>query len=203
MPEKNTDLLLDLGEVALDAALDGGIIRDIPILRTLYAIVTTAKSFPERIFAAKIRRFLTRVSTATEQERLSLIKQLEDADRRKNLAEVIILALERIDRLDKAELLAMVFLALVRHQISDEEFLQLNSAILQSDLDVLRRFVDALHSAEDHNPKMLKIGFESLIVAGLTRGSGIISPDSSGTFTRVTDLGLKLYKILYESPARA
>src|SRR6266404_3708113 len=84
MPEKNTDLLLDLGEVALDAALDGGIIRDIPILRTLYAIVTTAKSFPERIFAAKIRRFLTRVSTATEQERLSLIKQLEDADRRKN-----------------------------------------------------------------------------------------------------------------------
>ncbi len=180
MPEKNTDLLLDLGEVALDAALDGGIIRDIPILRTLYAIVTTAKSFPERIFAAKIRRFLTRVSTATEQERLSLIKQLEDAD-----------------------ILAMVFLALVRHQISDEEFLQLNSAILQSDLDVLRRFVDALHSAEDHNPKMLKIGFESLIVAGLTRGSGIMSPDSSGTFTRVTDLGLKLYKILYESPARA
>ncbi len=192
------DLAIDLGEVAVDILLEDGIIKEIPILRSLYGFASIAVSIPDRIFAAKTRRFLNALPEISNEARIKFIADIEsDSKRKERLAEIVLLSLDRTDRLRKTELLAKLFFALLNDRISDSEFDSLTNAICQSDLSQLDDFLEQIDKHDMHDPPLLHIGYEQLIGAGLTRSNGTPSFDQSGTFTRSTKLGLTLYRILY------
>ncbi len=201
MNAEEKSLVIDVAEAGIDVLLDEGLLKEIPYLKTLYTLSHTLVTLRDRVFAAKVRRFIARAAEMTSEEKKRLADGIEKEPTRKAaLTELVLLSLERTDRLKKAELLAVLFRASVRGEISDLEFDQLAHAINQADLNSLFGFLDVLEKDKDHNPKTIRIGFESLISAGITRGTGTMSPDSSGTFTRSTDLGLKLFQLLRSEP---
>lgn len=192
--EKNS--AIEIAEVGLDALLDEGLLKDIPYLSTLYTLTRSLASARDRLFAAKIRRFLSRAVELTPEEKKKLADELEKSPSRKTiLTEVILLSLDKADRLKKADLLGVLFTAHIRGAITEAEFDQLAHAVTSADVLTLFRFFETLQLDEKQRPKNLPIGFESLIGPGITRGTGTPSTDSSGTFTRATDLGFKLFTL--------
>lgn len=191
------DLAIDLGEVVIDSFLEDGLIKEIPFLKTLHVIASAARSIPERIFAAKIHRFIKALPSCDTEYKKKFINELyNDQTKKQKLTEIVLLSLDRSDRFEKAELIARVFLAFLEERILLEEFDSLTTAIVNSDLNLLHKFLDLLELHPINNPPTIAIGFEQLIGAGIVRPNGTPSTDQSGTFTRASDLGLTLFKIL-------
>jgi hypothetical protein len=197
MNEEEKALAIELAEVGLDLVLDEGLLKEIPFLGTLYVLTKTLSTVRDRLFATKVKRFLIKAAEIGEEERANLESEIRSNPRQKAiLSEIILLSLDQADRLKKADLLALVFRAYLKREIASDEFDQLSHAINRCDLLVLLRLIETIEADSNKNPKTMRIGFESLIAAGLTRGTGTMSPNSSGTFTRPTELGLKLYEII-------
>jgi hypothetical protein len=197
MNDEEKSLLIDYGEIVVDALLDEGLLRDIPYLGTFYTLSCTLVTLRDRLFAAKIRRFLSRAVELTAEEKKKLEEKIsKNPGRKAALTEIILFSLEKADRLKKAELFGVLFCAYVQGKISEPEFDRLTHAINQAELHTLFGFLSILKKDKNHNPTSIRIGYESLISAGITRGNGVASGDRSGTFTRATTLGLKLYEIL-------
>lgn len=201
MNDDEKSLVIDNAEAGLDVLLHDGLLKEIPYLKTIYTLSHTLVTLRDRLFAAKIRRFVARAAEMTNDEKQRLAAEIEKEPKRKAaLTEIVLLSIERTDRLKKAEILAVLFRAVVRGEISDLEFDQLAHAVNQADLHFLFEFLNVLEKDKDHNPRIIRIGFESLISSGIIRSTGTMSPDSSGTFTRATDLGLKLFQLLRNEP---
>jgi hypothetical protein len=191
------DLAIDLGEVVIESFLEDGLIKEIPFLKTLYVIASTARSIPERIFAAKVQRFIKGLPSCDTEYKKKFINELyNDQTKKQKLTEIVLLSLDRSDRLEKAELISIVFVAFLEERILLEEFDSLTTAIVNSDLNLLHKLLDLLELHPENNPPTIVIGFEQLIGAGIVRPNGTPSTDQSGTFTRASDLGLTLFKIL-------
>jgi hypothetical protein len=195
MKEKIKDLAVDYGEIILDSELPEGVLQEIPFLKSIYNLGKITSSVPEMIFAAKVRRFLTAVDLYTKKNEL---KESIESDPKKQdwLVEVTTLSLNQADRLEKCELLGVIFIALLDGLINEDEYSGLCHATLKSDITVLKAFATATREFTQKNGKLLRIGYESLIASNLARGTGTASPDASGTFTRPTELGLVFVKIV-------
>ncbi len=196
MSEDLIDLVVDIGEAVLDQSFDDGVFRDIPVLGSLVGIAKVAHSVPERILAAKVRRFLKVLSEVSPDDRARFSSMLDgDPDRRRMLGEIVLLSIERSDRLEKAELLAITLLAYIRDEITAVEYRKMCAGILQADLDILHEFLAIIDADPSHNPKHLKWEFEQLVASSFVRASGMMSPKGDGTLTLPTELGLKFYTL--------
>ena len=196
MNEDLIDLVVDIGETILDQPFDDGVFRDIPVLGSLVGIAKVAHSIPERILAAKIRRFLKVLRDASPNDRARFSSKLDgDPDRRRMLGEIVLLSLERSDRLEKAELLAISLLAYVRDEITAVEYRKMCAGILHADLDILHGFLAFVDADPHHNPKHLRWEFEQLVASSFVRASGMMSAKGDGTLTLPAELGLKFYSV--------
>jgi len=190
MKEKINDLAIDYGEIILDSELPEGLLQEIPFLKSIYNLGKITSSVPEMIFAAKVRRFLEAVNKHKHPKKSEIKESIEsDPKKRDWLVEVTTLSLQQSDRLEKCELLGVIFCALLDGLINDEEYSGLYHAVLKSDLTVLKAFVKEARIAVKNPKKFLRIGYESLIAGNLTRSSGVASRDGSGTATLPTQLG--------------
>lgn len=197
MKEDIKDLAIDYAEIMLDSELQESLVEEFPVVKTLYKLGKITASVPEMIFASKIRRFLSSVDSHSEKNREKIKESIASDPKKQNwLVEVTTLSIQQTDRLEKCELLGVIFVALLDGVITEEEFSGLYHAVLKSDVVVLKAFVKEVREFQQKNGKLLKIGYESLIASNLTRGTGTMSPDASGTFTRPTELGLSYLKVI-------
>lgn len=138
------DLLQEAAEFSLDALLDDGTVKDIPIVGTIAKLYSVAKGAQGYVFAKKIRTFLTELRSIPEKEREAFAEQLEkDKEQRQRTAETLIVLLDKLDDMKKAPLLARAFAAYAREDIDFSTFQRLAAAIdrgLVSDLPILERF---------------------------------------------------------------
>jgi hypothetical protein len=119
-----------LAEVGIDALLDDGLLRDIPVVGTLVSLARTGIALRDRIFAKKIARFLLQLNEVHAAERGQFHEELtRDPKRAKVLGETLIVLLDRIDDVEKARLLAQSFAALLQKKISETDFHRLCRAV--------------------------------------------------------------------------
>jgi hypothetical protein len=124
------DVGFELGEIALDQLLDEGVLREIPILRSVAGIVKTVGNVKEAVFIRKVAGFLLGLSKFTQEERGKFTKEyLADPKAAKRLGEALVLLLDRLDDFEKPQMLAKAFTALVRGKIPLEAFRRLAAAI--------------------------------------------------------------------------
>ncbi|HKP03005.1 MAG TPA: hypothetical protein VJU77_06515 [Chthoniobacterales bacterium] len=115
-PER--ELASDLAEVAIDAVLDDGLLKDIPIVGSLINLAKFAKSIPDRIFAAKVARFVSALSRISKPNTQAFLVEIAgDSAKRSKLSEVLTLTIDRMDDLEKSEYIACVFMAYVEQMI--------------------------------------------------------------------------------------
>ncbi len=120
----------ELAELALDHILDDGIIKDIPVVRSFYAVYKTTVSLRDRALIKKITRFLFSLNKITSKERTDFKEKMaKDIKFKKKVGEHLLLILDRLDDMDKPHLVANAFGAFEKGLIGYEEFQRLASAI--------------------------------------------------------------------------
>lgn len=200
------ELSADLLEPVVDAVLDDSVLREIPILGSVIKFARLGRSVSDHIFLTKIRRFLSGLGKLTGDERERFARELEnDPKTAERLGQSLALTIDAMNDLEKAPILALVFAAYVRGEITIGELLRLNSAVNLAMAEDLWLFAGIERGAEslvevDHRKRLAAM--RALRITGLTEIS-----DSAWQFSKhksyinnaVTPAGETLIEILKAS----
>jgi hypothetical protein len=153
-----------IAKMALDSALEDGIVKDIPVFGWLLKFRSAYKGISERILLKKIASFLEGVSRASPEERANFAKKIKtDKKYQKKVGENLILLIERHERFEKSFLLGRLFASFIRGALSQELFIRLSAALDKAAIEDL----EALRGAESED-YTLHERLEGLNRCGLT-----------------------------------
>jgi hypothetical protein len=188
---KFTELSADLLEPALDAIVDNEILRDIPVLGSAVKIASLGQTISDRIFLAKIQRFLAALESVSSPEAQLFAEELSsgnvDASR---TAETLLLAIDIADDLGKTSIIAAVFQAFLQGHISKSEFRRIiaaiNAAVLDDLLAVAAFGAEPSGSGKEHSDLI-----NALRHTGLTGEAKAVyvRPESPDLAEAITPLG--------------
>ena len=114
--ESSLEIAKESAEIAIDAFLDEGILRDIPIVGFITNLAKSGISIRERLFIEKVLKFLSPLNQYSREERSHFLEQLDESELKK-ASQTIILYLERLDSLEKPEMLGKIFTAFMKGDI--------------------------------------------------------------------------------------
>lgn len=140
---KGLEVAADLTEVAVKNQLLEGIAKDIPYVGTLMKVWNLSDSIRDRIFAAKVMRFLESLDDITGQEREEMsckIKYINEEDLN-NVTDKILFCIESITDIDKSEFIANMFIAFIYEKVGEKDLRRFIDIIQVTFLDELKDYV--------------------------------------------------------------
>jgi len=124
------DLAVSLGDLELGAFLDETVLKEIPIIKSVIACRKTWAAIHDQLFLRKVAGFLLACPQFADAETEAFVRgHLSDSKKARNLGAAIVLILDKLDGLEKPEMLAKAFAAFVRAKIPYECFRRIASAI--------------------------------------------------------------------------
>lgn len=143
MNEHVTDLMADLGEVALDSITGNEVLREIPILGTAIGVARAAESIRDRVFLNKVRHFLQNLDEISPEQRTRFKETLEqDPKAQAKTGEAVFSTIERGDSLKKIEYAALAFRAFLDGRLSSDKLRMVCFSIRQAFVDDLEYVVE-------------------------------------------------------------
>lgn len=125
MDKSNLSVVGDIGEVIIDAAMDDGIFKDIPVIGAIVGAGKCIKNVSDVLFTKKIIAFLFELRDTNVHEREKAIAKWEsDAKYRIRVGEVLLNMINRCDDTQKAKWLSQLFLELVLKRNETELFMR-------------------------------------------------------------------------------
>jgi hypothetical protein len=189
----------DVSEMALDAVLDEGLLKDIPIFGWVAKLYGVSRTIRDQLFLKKVASFLLGSTSATQQERDTFRARMEDDPKfRRKIGETLILLIERHDHFEKSTILGRVFAEFMRGEINYETFLRIGTSIDRvpiTDLRGLSSYKERLDSSPEGKSGGLNDDTcQSLYTSGLVRSDGVFevwyhSNDVMATLVKVMNEG--------------
>ena len=160
-------------EVGVDALLESGALKDIPIVNTIVGMFNIAGSVRDQLLTSKLIRFIIQLSEIPQKERIEMVEKLNNNGRFAGKAgAAVIEILERMESERKPELVAKCFIAYARNEISFEELRRILFALerLPSfDIEKLKQFSQATIEESIKMDEAILLSFSN---AGLGRNNG-------------------------------
>jgi hypothetical protein len=169
-------LAIDYSELAVDSLISSGAAKDIPIFGTLVKLNGIRRSVSEGIFVRKLMRFLSTLEEFSESDTEEFINRYpHGSDEERILGENLLLAIERLDDVEKPMILARFFTAYLKSQIDYLTFTRLSGALEKFNLqllDYLQEFYTR-NGSDPEKPEELthELSLAGLVTVGL-QGSG-------------------------------
>lgn len=196
--KKGLEIFADLAEAGLDQAFADGFLRDVPVLGTAYKIAMLGKSISDRIFVTKLARFLRAIQDIPKEEIEAFCRRVDEGFVTiQKLGEAVVLAINRIDDMDKLPILGLVFRAYVGGAITYEQFRGIYAAIDSAVTSDLIAFCTSGATTDDPS-------FSRLSNSGLTAiSTRALDETGSLVFLRVekTDLGEVFRQVIAQGVA--
>lgn len=124
--EQIKDVSIDFTEVFIDAAMEDGILKEIPVVSTFYRIYKAGSKIKESYFLKKLLLFLNSTSTIDIKERKEFWEKLNKNPQEKvELGDKLIQLLDRIDEMKKAVWAALAFKELILSNLDKNDFYDL------------------------------------------------------------------------------
>lgn len=204
-------------ELGLDALIEDGLFKDIPIVSTAVSVYRIGKSIKERHHIAKLISFLDEMNKgiADEVKREEYREKFTSNEKFRNQElEYIMILTDRYISFDKPRMLAKLYLAYLDGKIIWEEFIMYAEVIdrfLLLDCRTLVSEATTFHTLRDGSAdiilRLVALGLmvedKSITVTearktlkGETRSASQISSDSKKKKYKRTDFGRKLADIL-------
>lgn len=125
MDKSNLSVVGDIGEVMIDAVLDDGIFKDIPVIGAIVGAGKCIKNVSDVLFTKKLIAFLFELRDTDVREREKAIAKWEsDAKYRIRVGEVLLNMINRCDDAQKAKWLSKLFHELVMKRNETELFMR-------------------------------------------------------------------------------
>lgn len=187
------EAFLEATESALDIALNGDVLADVPVVGLAVKVARAIDSARDRALIAKLSRFSGALKSIPEKEREAYKKKLQESpEEAKNVGETLFLVLDRLTDLSKPELLGQVFVAYLKGTIDAVTLRRLSQAIDIAFPDDLQMLLTTEVSGLHHQLAWMR----HLSASGLTEPKGRDTIDSIGIiFYEITDLGKTLQSV--------
>ena len=148
-------LASDLADVGLDAILDDGLARDIPVVGTLMKMYSIATTVQNRLFAKKLLRFLAGLADVpAAQRRAQVAKLTVDVNERQKVGENLLLLLDRMNDMAKPAMMASAFKAYLEERIDSPQFQSLAHVIDSINMAAIRTLRDVYK--RDYYPEVME-----------------------------------------------
>lgn len=204
-------------ELGLDALIEDGIFKDIPIVSTAVAVYRIGKSIREKHHIAKLIAFLNEINNGidTEEKRQNYREKFVSNEKFRNQElEYILILIDRYIGFDKPQMLAKLYLAYLDGVIVWEEFTMYAEVIdrfLLLDCRTLVSEVTTFHTLRDSSAdtilrlvalgllvedKSITVSEARKVIKGESKSASKMSSDSKKKKYRRTDFGRKLADIL-------
>ncbi len=150
---KNTDLQnvsIGLAEVAMDQLIDNGVLKEIPILGSIYGIGKATLQIREILFLKKIIYFLTEIKDIPPFKREQMVEKINSSDKfRTKVGEKLLFIIDRCEDHEKSQIIAKLFKAFINNTIDYSDFLRSSSIVDRIMIEDLNWFVN--HEVEAEN----------------------------------------------------
>jgi len=134
-------VLEDQAEVIVDRILKDGLLKDIPIISTLTGAVKTLIAVRDYLLVLKLVKFLQGINI-TEEERAHFEKTIgDDVEYRRTVGQNLLLLIDSLDDITKADMEAKLFKAFLRDDITYDEFQRFSSVVERAFIGDLNGFL--------------------------------------------------------------
>jgi len=188
MNKKNKKLLEPLseigGELLLDSQLSEGLLKEIPVISTIWAAYKTGKSLQEHLYLRKLKLFVENITDINDDYQEFLRNAEVDEE---SFSNSLLLILDKIEDERKAVLIAKAFNVYVKEKFSFETFNKILLIINRGFCDDLLkiRVFEENEIVLTSNRYIESESLEELFSCGLLTNAGfnggIVGDDSAGT----------------------
>ncbi len=184
---------LENAEALIDVLIDNEILKGIPVVGTAIKAIKGAGDIRDRLFAAKLSTFLKSLERVGPDLKEKIRQRVaENPDQSRKVGETVLLLIDRLADLDKADIIAKVFIAYAFGHLKSNDFHRIVQAVDQafvSDLNILHRS----HNLSKKGPSQENF-LQALYPSGLTKIVGGKTFDTAGEiYFEVSKLGNQLF----------
>ncbi len=199
-PPKLLEVVLESAEVVADALIDNEIVKSIPVVGTAVKLVAGRADLRDRIFVSKVQRFIEQAESTSQQDRMKFRKQiLSDDDQMRRIGEAVLLVLDKLSDLRKADLLGMFYACFLGGHLDGAQFRRLAAAIDTAFIDDLESFLE--HGDDELLSQQWRM--EQLVSSGLTTPSAVKIRSAAGKlFYEPSTRGRKMIELWREHGPR-
>jgi hypothetical protein len=187
------EFVAKLSEFCIDQSLVAGIAKDIPVIDLAFKVLSIKDTIQDRIYSAKISRFLTSLNDIPNKEKNKFRESIiDDKENINKLFEKVVMILDSITDLDKAEIIALLLLAKLDGQLNDVSFRRCVDITNTVFIDDLMTFINHGHIYQERTDNLLGFKLEGLIFSPLL----ILDVDTNDELMRDglgSDIGVSMY----------
>ena len=184
------------GELLFDGQLSEGLLKEIPVVKTIWAGYNTGKSLQEHLYLRKLKIFLENITDINEKDYQKFLKNAEDNE--ESLSSSLLLILDKIEDERKAVLIANAFKFYVREKFNFKTFNRILLIINRGfcdDLLKIRSFKNADDVLCTNDDGIESESLEELFSCGLLTNAGFDGGDAFGN--RGTNYALNKFGIIF------
>lgn len=135
-------VITDLGETALDAVLDEGVLKEIPLIGSLFGLAKATMSIQDKLLTKKILTFLLQLKNTDPDSRKKQIEKIDsDPEYKTKVGEKLLYIIDKCEDNEKAIYLGQLFQCYIEEKINYEDFLRASKCIELTFLYDLKRFI--------------------------------------------------------------
>lgn len=140
--ENFQSVITDLGETALDAVFVEGVLKEIPLIGSLFGLAKATMSIQDKLFTKKLLTFLLQLkNTAPESRKKQIEKINSDPEYKTKVGEKILYIVDKCEDNEKAIYLGQLFQCYIEEKINYEDFLRASKCIELTFLYDLKKFI--------------------------------------------------------------
>lgn len=125
-----SNLAVNFGEVGIDAILENGILKDIPILSSILGGINAIGSVRDALFAKKLVSFLSELSDIPVEQRQNMIDLIDNSnDFKVKVGEKLIYIIEKAEDHYTSKIVAIFFAEFLTEKITYDQFLKVSRII--------------------------------------------------------------------------
>ena len=145
-----TNLTKEGLELTIDSFIDDDIIKQIPFVKSIAAIVSTAKSITNYLFVKKVFAFLKGVSDIPQEKRQAMISKIDESKKyRQKVGEFLLFQINHCDDNLKAEYISLAFRAVINEELSYDDFMRVSNVLNRLSIIDFEDFITREQFGED------------------------------------------------------
>jgi len=192
--EDNIKLSLEIAELGVDKFLDNDFFQSIPFLKIVYSIYKGSINISDRLLFFKVTKFLYSLKNHNIpfEKRIKFLDKMNSSPAfKKRVSYDLLNILNKIDELDKIELITKVFRYCMLDLITYDEFTRCAYGINSAFMNDIKAFIKMNEEKETFNAVK-----QNLIHTGFVKiKTGNTWNDVGRIYYEITDLGTKLIQI--------
>lgn len=141
LTDKSFELSGDLVELTVDQFIENDLLKEIPFFSIFFKSIKTVQGIRDALFTMKVYKFIKEFEEIKHREKSKFLDKItSDRKERIKVGQTLIMILDKIDEVDKTQIIANLFTAYIKSDLTKSEFIQLCSIVEKAFLENLLLF---------------------------------------------------------------